>query len=47
MAIQLTLVITYERMVRSEKEVMHATLKDHLLTDSELYTVLTEVEHIP
>ena len=36
----------WERMVRSVKEVMSGLLKEHTLTDPQLYTVLTEVENI-
>ena len=36
----------WERMVRSVKEVMHGIIRDHVLTDPQLYTVLTEVELI-
>ena len=36
----------WERMVRSVKEVLHGILKEHVLTDPQLNTVLTEVESI-
>ena len=36
----------WERMVRSVKEVMSGLLKEHILTDPQLHTVLTEVESI-
>jgi hypothetical protein len=36
----------WERMVRSVKEVLYGLLKDHVLTDPQLHTVLTEAEHI-
>ena len=36
----------WERLVRSTKEVMFGLVKDHVLTDSQLLTVLTEVESI-
>ena len=36
----------WERLVRSVKEVMLGVMKDHVLTDPQLYTVLTEVESI-
>ena len=36
----------WERLVRSTKEVMFGLIKDHVLTDSQLLTVLTEVESI-
>ena len=36
----------WERLVRSSKEVMYGLVKDHVLTDPQLYTVLTEVEMI-
>ena len=36
----------WERLVRSSEEIMFGLVKDHVLTDSQLYTFLTEVEHI-
>ena len=36
----------WERMVRSVKEVMSGIMHDHVLTDPQLYTVLTEAENI-
>ena len=36
----------WERLVRSSKEVMYGLVKDLVLTDPQLYTVLTEVEMI-
>ena len=36
----------WERLVRSSKEVMYGLVKDHVLTDPQLITLLTEVEHI-
>ena len=36
----------WEKMVRSVKEVMYGLVKDHVLTDSQLYTLLTEAEGI-
>ena len=36
----------WERMVKSVKEVLYGILKNHTLTDSQLYTVLTEAESI-
>ena len=36
----------WERLVRSAKEVLFGLVKDHVLTDSQLLTVLTEVESI-
>ena len=36
----------WERLVRSSKEIMFGLVKDHVLTDPQLYTLLTEVEHI-
>ena len=35
-----------ERMVQSIKEVLYYLLKDHVLTDPQLHTVLTEAEQI-
>ena len=37
---------TWERLVRSVKEVMTGLVKDHVLTDPQLYTLLTEAEYI-
>ena len=36
----------WERLVRSSKEVLSTIMKDHVLTDAQLYTLLTEVENI-
>ena len=36
----------WERMIRSVKEVLAGILKEHVLTDPQLYTALTEVENI-
>ena len=36
----------WERLVRSSKEVMSGLIKDHILTDPQLTTLLTEVERI-
>ena len=36
----------WERLVRSVKEVMTGLVKDHVLTDPQLYTFLTEAENI-
>ena len=36
----------WERMIRSVKEVLTGILKEHILTDPQLYTALTEVENI-
>ena len=36
----------WERLVRSIKEVMYGLLKNHVLTDSQLLTLLTEAESI-
>ena len=36
----------WERLVRSTKEIMYGLVKDHVLTDPQLYTLLTEVESI-
>ncbi len=36
----------WERLVRSSKEVMYGLVKDRVLTDPQLYTLLTEVEMI-
>ena len=36
----------WERLVRSTKQVMYGLVKDHVLTDPQLITWLTEVEHI-
>ena len=36
----------WERLVRSSKEVLFALMKNHTLTDAQLYTLLTEVENI-
>ena len=36
----------WERLVRSSKEVLTALMKNHVLTDPQLYTLLTEVEKI-
>jgi hypothetical protein len=36
----------WERLVRSVKEVMFGLLKDHVLTDSQLLTLLTEAEAV-
>ena len=36
----------WERLVRSSKEVLSVLMKNHILTDAQLYTVLTEVENI-
>ena len=36
----------WERLVRSSKEVMYGLVKDHVLTDPQLYTLLTEAEMI-
>ena len=36
----------WERLVRSTKEVMYGLVKNHVLTDPQLITWLTEVEHI-
>ena len=36
----------WERLVRSTKEVLFGLVKDHVLTDPQLYTVFTEVESI-
>ena len=36
----------WERMVRSTKEVLSGLMADHVLTDAQLYTFLTEVESI-
>ena len=36
----------WERLVRSTKEVMYGLTKDHVLTDSQLLTFLTEAEYI-
>ena len=36
----------WERLVRSVKEVMYGLLKNHTLTDSQLYTLLTDAEFI-
>jgi hypothetical protein len=36
----------WERLVKSVKEVLHATMQDRVLTDSQFATVLTEVESI-
>ena len=37
---------SWERLVRSTKEVLYGLVKDHVLTDPQLYTVLTEAEMI-
>jgi hypothetical protein len=36
----------WERLVRSSKEIMNGLVKDQVLTDPQLYTLLTEVEMI-
>ena len=36
----------WERLVRSVKKVLYGLVKDHVMTDSQLYTWLTEVESI-
>ena len=36
----------WERLVKSVKEVMMAIMRDRVLTDPQLYTLLTEVEAI-
>ncbi len=36
----------WERLVRSAKEVMYGLIKNYVLTDDQLLTLLTEVEHI-
>ena len=36
----------WERLVRSTKEIIYGLVKDHVLTDPQLYTLLTEVESI-
>ena len=36
----------WERLVRSVKEVMYGLVKDHILTDPQLYTLATEAESI-
>ena len=36
----------WERLVRSTKEILTAMMKDRVLTDQQLYTLLTEVERI-
>ena len=36
----------WERLVRSSKEIMYGLVKDQVLTDPQLYTLLTEVEMI-
>ena len=36
----------WERLVRSSKEVLYGLVKDHILTDPQLITFLTEVEHV-
>ena len=36
----------WERLVRSSKEVMYGLMKDHVMTDPQLLTLLTEVEQI-
>ena len=36
----------WERLVRSVKEILFGVLQNHILTDQQLYTVLTEVENI-
>ncbi len=36
----------WERLVRSAKEVMYGLTKDHVLTDPQLLTFITEAEHI-
>ena len=38
--------VVWERLVRSVKEVMAGLLNDKVLTDPQLYTLLTEVESI-
>ena len=36
----------WERLVRSSKEVMYGLMKDHVMTDPQLLTLLTKVEQI-
>ena len=36
----------WERLVRSSKEILTALMKNHVLTDPQFYTLLTEVENI-
>ena len=36
----------WERLIRSVKTILHAIVKDQILTDPQLYTLLTEVESI-
>ena len=36
----------WERLVRSSKEVLFSLMNNHILTDAQLYTLLTEVENI-
>ena len=36
----------WERLVRSVKEVLYGLIKDHVLTDAQLATVLTEAESV-
>ena len=37
---------TWERLVRSAKEVLSGLMENRVLTDDQLYTLLTEVESI-